>query len=592
MNHLLRILKSARELKRYYIAISIFTVLLALANVLQPFITGLAIDELRKGSAANVRYVLLLAAAIFAQDVLSTLFSNIGGYFGDQMALRLNRILSRRYYEHLLELPQSYFDTELSGKIINRLNRSINQITNFMQMMSNNFLQFLFTTVFILIIVAHYSWQTAALMFLLYPVYIFFTVRTSRKWRDWQTEKNQNFDIANGRFGEVINQVKVVKSFLRERSEVKYFDKFYQKAQDINKPQSLYWHRHDVARRLVLNLIFFGIYLFVFYQGATGHLTPGAVVALILYGLQIRIPIFTISMLVDTSQRAVADSKDYFEIMNIEPEISDKPGAEPLKVTSGNIDFKQVDFGYTADKPVLKGIDLKIKAHTKVALVGESGEGKTTMTNLIMRLYEPTRGEILIDGQDITAVTQASLRDQVGIVFQEPALFSGTIRENIAYGKPDASLDEIMSAARAANSAAFVEKFEKGYDTPIGERGIKLSGGQKQRIAIARAILKNAPILILDEATSSLDSRSEQLVQEALEHLMRGRTTIIIAHRLSTIQHVDTVVTIQGGRIDEHGSPRELARSGGIYAQLHELQQRSADRTKEQKLKQFDLAEE
>lgn len=590
MKHLLRILKSARELRRYYIAISIFTVLLALMSVLQPLVTGWAIDELRKGSGASVRYVLLLAAAIFALDICATLFSNIGGYFGDQMSLRLNRILSRRYYEHLLTLPQAYFDTELSGRIINRLNRSINQITNFMQMMSNNFLQFLFSTVFILAIVAHYSWQTALLMLSLYPVYIFFTVRTSKPWRDMQTEKNQNFDIANGRFGEVINQVKVVKSFLHEKREVEYFDSYYGRALTINKPQSKYWHKHDIARRLVLNTIFFGIYLFIFWQGTQGHLTPGAVVALILYGAQIRIPIFTISMLVDTSQRAIADSKDYFEVMSLLPEIADKPGAKDLNVTEGAIDFKRVCFGYTKAKDVLKDINLTIVAHTKVALVGESGEGKTTLTNLVMRLYEPTKGKILIDGQDITEVTQASLRDAIGVVFQEPALFSGTIRENIAYGRPDAPLEDIVRAAEAANAHSFIEKLPDQYETAIGERGLKLSGGQKQRIAIARSVLKDAPILILDEATSSLDSRSEQLVQGALERLMQNRTTIIIAHRLSTIQHVDQIVTVRGGRIDECGSPHELERTGGIYSQLLELQQRTTDRVKEKKLREFDIA--
>ena len=495
MKYLLRILALAKELRAYYIAIGIFTVLLSLMNVLQPLVTGWAIDEIKKGTGASVSYVAWLAVGIFVLDVLATLFSNIGGYFGDQMSLRLNRILSRKYYEHLLTLPQNYFDMELSGKIISRLNRSINQITNFIQTMSNTFLQFLFTTIFILSVVAYYSWPTALMMFSLYPVYILITTRTSQKWRNWQAEKNQNFDIANGRFSEVINQVKVVKSFLREKSEVLHFDKYYRNALEIHKPQSNYWHRHDVYRRLVLNAIFLGIYLYIFSQGAQGNLGAGAVVILILYGLQIRIPIFTISMLVDSWQRAVADSKDYFDVMNLEPEITDKPGAGELSVAEGAIVFKKVFFGYTKDKPVLKNINLEIAPNSKVALVGESGEGKTTLTNLIMRLYEPTKGIVSIDGQNISEVTQASLRRNIGVVFQEPALFSGTIRENIAYGRPDASLEDVKKAAKAANAQSFIEKFDLKYDTPIGERGLKLSGGQKQRIAIARAILKDAPIL-------------------------------------------------------------------------------------------------
>jgi ATP-binding cassette subfamily B protein len=225
-----------------------------------------------------------------------------------------------------------------------------------------------------------------------------------------------------------------------------------------------------------------------------------------------------------------------------------------------------------------------------VALVGESGEGKTTLTNLLLRLYEPQSGKILIDGHDISEVTQESLRGQIGIVFQEPALFSGTIRENISYARPKASEKEIMAAAKAANAHEFVEKFEKGYETEIGERGLKLSGGQKQRIAIARALLKDAPILILDEATSSLDSRSEHLVQDALERLMKGRTIIIIAHRLSTIANVDQIITLSGGTVDEIGSPSKLAQSGGIYSQLLTLQRGGppTKRTK-QRLQAFEL---
>jgi ATP-binding cassette subfamily B protein len=592
MKQLLRILGSARELKKYYIIIGIFTVLVSLMGALQPLLTGWAIDELRKGTGASVRYVALLAVGIFLLDLLTTLFSNVSGYFGDLMTYKLNRILSRRYYAHLMTLPQSYFDHELTGKIISRLNRSIFQIATFMQMMSNNFLQFLFSTVFILGVVAYYSWQTALLMFALYPVYVYFTVRTSKQWQEWQKEKNLHIDTANGRFAEVINQVKVVKSFLRERSELKTFDTTWQQALDINKPQSRYWHLHDVRRRVVMNAIFFGIYLFIFVQGATGNLSPGAVVALILYGFQLRIPLFTISMLVDWSQRAVTDSKDYFEVMETKPEIADKPGAGKLAVRKGGIVFKDVSFGYDEGKPVLQEINLSIAASSKVALVGESGEGKTTLTNLILRLYEPAGGVIEIDGQDISQVTQGSLREEIGIVFQDPALFSGTIRENIAYGRPDASTEDITKAAKAANAHTFISNFDKGYDALIGERGLRLSGGQKQRIAIARAILKDAPILILDEATSSLDSRSEQWVHEALEKLMQGRTTIIIAHRLSTIQHVDQIVTIRGGRVDEVGTPAQLAESGGIYAQLLALQAQRDGTGKEKRLKAFGIAAE
>lgn len=588
MGHILKILRSAKELKNYYIGISVLMVLVSINQLLLPVLSGRAIDEIGMGTESKISYLLLIAAGIFAIDILNTFLYNLSGYWGDQMSVRLNKILSERYYQQLLTLPQQYFDTELSGKIINRLNRSINQISNFTQMMSNNFLQFILTTIFSLALITYYSWQVAALLFLLYPIYIWLTIRTSNTWQKYQAKKNENIDIASGRFAEAINQVKVVKSYIQEKSELSFFRKHMQKVVSINIPQSRFWHVRDVRRRLVLNVIFFAVYGFIFVQAANGLYTPGVAVALILLANQMRIPIFTISFLVENMQRAISDSKDYFEIMDIEPAIVDIKGAKKLQVALGEVVFKDVNFSYNKNQPVLTGISFTAKPDSKLALVGESGEGKTTITNLLMRMYEPDSGNILIDDQDIQEVTQSSLREQIGAVFQEPALFSGSIRENIAYAKPGAAESDVVAAAKAANAHEFIKTFDDGYDTQIGERGLRLSGGQKQRIAIARAILKDAPILILDEATSSLDSKSEAMVQDALERLMKGRTTLIIAHRLSTIQNVDTIVTLSKGKVDEVGSPAELAKSGGIYAQLLSLQAGHTEASKK-KLKKYEI---
>ena len=282
------------------------------------------------------------------------------------------------------------------------------------------------------------------------------------------------------------------------------------------------------------------------------------------------------------SQRAVANTRDYFAVLDQEPE--QEPSGR-LAVSKGHVAFKNVTFSYD-NTPVLKDLSFELPAGQIAALVGESGQGKTTITSLLLGLYAPDKGQILVDNQDITDVSYGSLRAASSVVFQEPALFSGTVRENIAYGRPGASLAEVEKAARAANAHEFISKFEKGYDAPIGERGLKLSGGQKQRIAIARALLKDAPILILDEATSSLDTKSERQVQQALERLMKGRTTLIIAHRLSTIQAADQIITLKDGRVDEIGSPAKLAESGGIYDQLLKLQ---AHQDKK-RLKSYDLS--
>lgn len=588
MKHILRILRFTRELKPYYITISILSVLVAAIGLLQPLFTGWAIDELKLGTNADIQRLIMIVVAIFLSDLGSNLLSNLNGFIGDQMSARLYKSLGRQYYEHLLSLPQSYFDQELTGKIINRLNRSVVQISSFMQMWSNNFLQFIFSTVLALGIVAFYSWPVALLLFTLYPIFILMTVKASGTWQGYQKRINHNTDMASGRFAEAISQVKVVKSFIQEKKEIKYFDKHTNKVLEYTRPQSKYWHTKDIQRRLALNVIFFAVYLFIFVQAAHGQLSAGQAVTLILYAMQIRIPIFTISFLVENTQRAIADSKDYFEIMSMKPDIDDHANASTMQVKKGEITFDDMSFGY-GDKHVLHNISFVVEPDSKVALVGESGEGKTTLTNLLLRLYEPASGSISIDGVNVQDVTQISLRQNIGVVFQDPALFSGTIKENIAYGDTSASLDAVINAAKSANAHEFIEKLEKGYDTEIGERGLKLSGGQKQRIAIARALLKDAPILILDEATSSLDSKSEAMVQQALERLMKGRTTLIIAHRLSTIQNVDKIITLQNGTVSETGSPDELAASGGIYSQLLKLQQGTSASSKK-KLKEFEIS--
>ena len=360
----------------------------------------------------------------------------------------------------------------------------------------------------------------------------------------------------------------------------------------------------DTARGAAMAFIFLGIYGLIFWRTLEGHFSIGDMVMLLQLVNMAKQPVFMMSWIVDVSQRAIAGSKDYFKVMEEIPEptvnpqlvaaakASDVPEldltpAEPLRPTEGPVfAFEDVSFSYESDKPVVADITFAAQEGHKVALVGESGGGKSTLVNLLLGLYQPTEGKLTVLGHDAAELTAERLRASVGVVFQESYLFSGTIKENIAYGKPGATMEEIVGVAKRANAHDFIEEFPDGYDTVIGERGLKLSGGQKQRVAVARAMLKDAPILVLDEATSALDTKAERAVQAGLDELMKDRTTLIIAHRLSTIADVDTIITLDRGRISEIGAPAELAQSDGIYAELLRLTQ-SASAADRQRLKKY-----
>ncbi|EDK72243.1 ABC transporter-related protein [candidate division TM7 genomosp. GTL1] len=591
MKDLVKTLGYAKNLWPYYAGITIFAILVALASIAIPFIIKGATDlivQAVQGGQVDLTGALWLAAALFVFDVASTFFSNWGGYLGDMMAAKLRKQLSETYYEHLLDLPQTYYDSELTGTIINRLNRTIFEVTQFLNTLANNFFSMILMIVLTLSIVAFYSWEIASLLLIMYPIFLLLTMKTSKKWQRWQQEKNLETDIASGRFAEVVSQIKVTKSYVREKMELWHFSRRFQNTIDVTKQQSAYWHNMDIIRRLVLNGLFFAMFAFLFYGAVSGRFTIGEMVLIVQLLNMARMPIFSMSFIVDNFQKMITGCKDYADVMRIEPAIHDAPEAKELKVQKAKLTYEAVSFGYDKHQTVIHDVSFTIEPDQKVALVGQSGEGKSTLANLLMRLYEPDKGAVLIDDIDIASVTQRSLRESIATVFQDPSLFSGTIRENIAYSNPDASEEEIIAAAKAANAHDFIAKLEKGYETEIGERGLRLSGGQKQRIAIARALLKNAPILILDEATSSLDSRAEALVQEALDRLMKGRTTLIIAHRLSTIAHVDKIITLQNGKIDEIGAPHELAKTKGIYAQLLQLQMGTTAAARKQ-LKKFEV---
>ncbi|WP_407343666.1 ABC transporter ATP-binding protein [Pengzhenrongella phosphoraccumulans] len=595
MRSIIRILGSARDLWPYYAGIIACSLAVAATSLLTPFIIKAATDYVvaaTQGQAATgISTVVWLAAALLLADLTNTVLSNIGGYLGDTMAAKLRAALSGKYFAKLLSLPQRYFDGELTGTVINRLSRSITETTNFLNMFANNFFQMVLTVIAILAITAFYSWPIALLLAVVYPIFMWLTTITSAKWQVLEAEKNHEFDVAGGRFAEVIGQIRVVKSFVQERRELSSFNDRYHRTVLTTKRQSTYWHEMDATRRAALNVIFFAVFAIIFVQTVRGDFTIGVMFLLIQLVNMARQPVFSMSYLVDSSQRAVAGSRDYFTVMeelaeaDVLPTTTRAPDGHRAPAA---IEFDSVSFGYPGGQEVLRDVSFSIRPGEHVAFVGESGGGKTTLVSLLLRLYTPSVGTIRVAGTDTTALPLEELRADIGVVFQDPSLFSGTIHENIAYATPDASVDQVVAASRSANAHDFIARFTKKYEAQIGERGLKLSGGQKQRIAVARAILKDAPILILDEATSSLDSKSERLVQEGLDHLMTDRTTLIIAHRLSTISSVDRIITLRDGRVDEIGTPEELATTGGIYAELLALQA-SATKKDRKRLQLFDI---
>lgn len=592
MQQIRKIFGYTSGLGRYMAVIAAMSVLGTLTSLATPYIMKLATDwivAITTGAASfSWEYLALLIGGIITISIVNIIATDVGGWHGDILAITTRRQLSSVYFKHLLKLPQTYYDNELTGKIINRLSRAITDITQFLQFFSNNLLQMLLTMGITIVILLFYSWPLGLLFVLLIPANLYLTAKTSGKWQRLEGEKNKHFDIASGRFTEVVGQMRLVKSFGSQRRERRFFDGEIAQMIGLTKAQSLHWHGMNALRGAVFGLLFAGIYAVLFYETATGALGLGDMVLLLTLIQQTAFPLRNLSFFVDNYQRAVANSKDFAAAMN-EPAERDTASAK-LPAVRGEIEYRGVDFAYSDDgKQVLHDISFALKPGKKLALVGESGGGKTTLSNLLMRLYEPTNGAVFIDGTDIATVSKASVRQAIATVFQDAALFSGTIRENILYGRPDASDEQLRAAAKAANALDFIEKLPKGFETEIGERGIKLSGGQKQRLSIARAIVKDAPILILDEATSSLDSKAEHEVQQALDRLMQGRTTLIIAHRLSTIAGVDTIVTLRGGRVDEVGSPAKLAKTDGIYAQLLDLQM-GATETAKKHLAKFDIA--
>jgi len=474
-------------------------------------------------------------------------------------------------FRHLQKLSLSYYEKNQAGKILARV---MWDVQNVHQLFSSAFIQLISDTFAILIYVVILFSMSAKLAFysiLVLPLYAWTFLILRPRIRRASQDLQEKFSYIVGSVSERITGAKVVKSFTRERSEQRRFvgdirEKTTLELDMIKLSTTLGTTSEFISGLGTAIILCYGSYLAIREEAG---MTAGRLVQFTSYLAQLYGPIVRVVQVNDVIQRASVALERIFEVLDTKPSVAEKPDAVPLPPVKGHVVVENVSFGYDPDKLVLKGISLDVQPGQMIALVGPSGSGKSTLSNLIPRFYDPIEGRILIDGYDLKDVTLHSLRSQIGIVLQETLLFSGTIRDNLRYGAPEATDEELVAAAKAANAHDFIIEQENGYDTEIGERGMKLSGGQKQRLAIARAILRDPRILILDEATSALDSESEALIQEALERLMRGRTTFVVAHRLSTIVRADRIVVLDKGEIAEMGTHIELLENNGIYARLY-----------------------
>lgn len=526
-------------------------------------------DQLITG--ANLNRITLILIAIF---VTQAIFNFVRVYYLSLVGEGVVADLRKALYRHLLGLSVRFFETRKVGEITSRLTSDIATVQNAVSQAIAQFVSQLIQFVGGAIILVVLNGRLTAVMMLVLPAVVLAGIYFGRGLRRLSTRFQDSVAAANASAEEAIVGIRVVKSFTAEDLER---DRY---AEQIDTSYRLA-RRRALLRGLFLPSIilatFVGISLVLWVgsrQVVAGNLLPGDLVSFLFLTIIIAGSMGTFAGLYGLLQEAIGASKRIFELLDMGSDLPEPERPQPLSATQGRVAFERVSFRYQdrGDEYVLKTLSLEARPGEVVALVGPSGAGKSTLVTLIPRFYDPTEGRILIDGIDLRDVTRRQLRQHIGIVPQETQLFSGTIYENIRYGRPTATTDQVRAAAEAANADTFIRAFPDGYDTLVGERGIKLSGGQRQRVAIARALLKDPKILILDEATSSLDSSSEALVQTALEHLMTGRTTFVIAHRLSTVRGADRILVLDAGSIVEQGSHEALLETGGLYAQLYRLQ--------------------
>ncbi len=562
------------------------------ANLLQPWPLKIVLDDVLRSHASHAWTMKLIhrlvgtdaidvlkfaCAAVLAIAVLDAICTYAEKYLTTSVAQWISYDLRLTIYAHIQKLSLSFHDNKRTGDLISRVTDDIEAIQSFIM---NGLLGVLINVMTLLGMIGVMFWLNwkftliaLSVVPILFVIVYSYTRRIKKAAREVRKKEGEITSVVQ----EVLSSIRVVKAFAREDYEVRRLE------QESLEAVEIALHARTLKAKLtplVGIVVAVGTGLVLWFGARlvmTGALTAGSLVVFILYLGKMYKPMQEISKMTDTYSKAAVGYERLREVLDTGLDVKDIPKAKRAPTFKGEIEFDNVSFSYTPDSQTLKDVSFKIKAGQLSALVGPTGAGKTSIISLLARFYNPDQGVIKIDGTDITQFKQKSLRQQMSFVLQDTVLFHAPLWQNIAYGKPGATRPEIIKAAEMANAAEFIDKLPKGYDTILGERGMTLSGGQRQRIAIARAVIRNTPILLLDEPTSGLDSGSEKLVFEALDRLMEGRTVVVIAHRLSTIQRANVIFVVQDGEIAEHGNHEELMKINGIYAELHNLQFKQED---------------
>ena len=570
MKNYKRLLQYIRPyLKRLGLAI-VCIVVAAACNLYLPWIIKDMVDKVLADKDMVMLYVICVSIVVvfLIRGIFYYGQSYLVSYIGQKVVIDVREVMFRKFQR----MPMAYFDKHQTGETMSYITNDVSAIQSalvdqLIEMVTES--SILIGSIAMMI---YLDWKLSLLTLVVIPLVGQAMKIFGRKLKRNGTVIQERAAEITSLLQESISSIRVVKSFVREEYEIKRFIdqnilNFQAAMKNVQLTSLLTPTVEFLAAVSVTFIVGFGG-----YEVVNGQMTAGALVAFLTYAVNLANPVKRLARVYGNLQRAMAAVDRVFAVIDLPEPIRDKEDAKELPKIEGHVKVDHVTFGYKEGVNALEDVSLEVKPGQMIAFVGPSGAGKSTIANLIPRFYEINSGAISIDGQDIRDVTVASLREQIGIVPQETMLFSTTVMENIRYGRLDATDEEVIEAAKAANADVFIRELPQGYDTPIGERGLNLSGGQRQRMSIARAILKNPRILILDEATSALDTESEKIVQAALDSLMVGRTSFVIAHRLSTIFNADQIYVIDGGRIKEHGTHEELLAKNGLYSHLYNIQ--------------------